>query len=134
MRARETERTEKLKRKQREGESVGGPGEPAENVVPQLEKILREELKLPIHLTLTQAERDVIVVGGKYESKPLANRKENQVDLFAVKPSVDGAGGGSGTFDEFLVAVGTYLGRRLANDVATPPHGRIVWYYHNSHL
>ena len=75
----------------------------------------------------------MIVVGGKYESKPRANRKANEVDLFAVKPNDDeGAGGGTGTFDEFLVNAGSYIGRRIVSDVTEKPKARITWYNHNS--
>jgi hypothetical protein len=116
-----------------EGEFVVRTGASAEKVVPRLEQILREELKLPIRLTLRRVEREVIVVGGKYESKPRANRKMNQVDLFATEPNEEGgAGGGSGTFDEFLIQVGSYISRRLVNDLANSPKGRITWFYHNS--
>ena len=57
------------------GEFVLRTGVSAEKVIPRLKQILREELQLPIQLTLVQVERDVLVVGGKYESKPRANRK-----------------------------------------------------------
>lgn len=114
------------------GEFVLRTGVPAEKVVPRLEQILREELQLPIQLALVEVEREVIVVGGKYESKPRANRRANTVDLFAVAPKDAPAGGGSGTFDEFLKETGGFIGRRLINNLAETPKSRIMWRYHNS--
>jgi hypothetical protein len=50
-----------------------------------------------------------------------------------VKPNEDGgAGGGSGTLDEFLAVTGSYIGRRLVNDLAERPKDTIKWYCHNS--
>ena len=122
-----------LRQQQIEGEFVVRTGAPVEKLVPRLQQILREELKLPIQLTLVQAEREVVVVGGKYESKPIANRMANEVDLFAVvRRAESDAGGGSGTFAEFLTATGGYIGRRLVSDLGETPKGRIAWYYHNS--
>jgi hypothetical protein len=116
-----------------DGEFVVRTGTPAEKLVPRLKQILRDELKIPIQLKLMQAEREVFVVGGKYESKPRENRKLNQVDLFAVSLNEDsGSGGGSGTFDEFLGATGRYIGRRVVNELPKSPAGRIAWFYHNS--
>jgi beta-lactamase regulating signal transducer with metallopeptidase domain len=129
----EAEVDEDWRLKQIPGEFVTRAGAPPERVSPRLEQILRQELKLPVRLTLREVERQVIVVGGKYESKPRANRQANQIDLFAVKLNEDeGAGGGAGTFDEFLAATGSYIGRRLVNELAETPKGRISWSFHNS--
>jgi len=118
-------------------ESIGGEfvmrtGVPREKIVPRLEAILREELKLSLRLTLIQAEREVIVVGGKYEWKPRGKRVENHIDLFATHLSEELAGGGSGTFDEFLVRTGSYISRRLVNELKETPKVRIRWRDHNS--
>jgi len=129
----DVEADEGLLRQHIDGEFVVRTGAPADKVIPRLEKILREELNSPIRLKLVQAEREVLVVGGKYESKPRENRGVNQVDLFAVSLNEDsGSGGGSGTFDEFLAATGTYIGRRLVNELPNSPSDRIGWHYHNS--
>jgi hypothetical protein len=128
----ETEIDEAWRLRQIPGEFVLRSGAPVEKVVPRLEQILREELNLPVRLTLRQVEREVIVVGGKYESKPRANRKMNEVDLFAIKPNENDGAGGSGSFDDFLVAIGTHIDRRLVSDLANSPKDRIRWYYHRS--
>jgi HEAT repeat protein len=129
----EIEVDENWRFKQVPGEFVTRAGAPPEKVLPRLEQILREELNLPVRLTLREVEREVIVVGGKYESKPRANREADQVDLFAVKPN-DGGGtpGGSGTFDEFLAETGAYIGRRLVKDLAETPKRTVRWYFHIS--
>jgi hypothetical protein len=116
-----------------EGEFVVRAGAPPERLVPRLEQILRGELDLPARLTLTRAERDVIVVGGRCEPKPRASGGPDAIDLFAVAPRDDAcAGGGSGTFDRFLESLGSYIGRQLVSEVADLPNGRVAWRYHNS--
>jgi hypothetical protein len=115
------------------GEFVVRTGAPIDKVITRLEQILKEELKIHIRLKFAQVEREVIVVRGKYESKPRVNRKLDQVDLFAVSLNEDsGSGGGWGTFDEFLGAIGSYIGRRLVSELPKSPAGKIRWYYHNS--
>lgn len=133
--AQEVEIDEDLRFKQIPGEFVVRTGAPVEKSVPRLEQMLREELHLPIRLTLKQLEREVIVVRGKYESKPRANRKVNQVDLFAIKPNEDGgSAGGRGTFDKFLEWVGTWIDRRFVNDLGNTPKGEMMWFFHPSRL
>jgi hypothetical protein len=90
----ETEIDEAWQLRQIPGEFVLRNGAPAEKVVPRLEQILREELNLSVRLRLRQVEREVIVVGGKYESKPRANRRMNEVELFAAEPNDKDAVGG----------------------------------------
>ena len=79
-----------------EGEFVARDGTPAEQLVPRLERILCEELKLRF-ASNSPNRSEVIVVAGKYESKPLPGRQPNMIDLFAVIRAGLEAGGGSGT-------------------------------------
>ncbi len=128
----EIEGDSELLRQRIEGEFVVRAGVPPEKLVPRFERILREELKLPIHLTLTQAERKVMICSGKYKSHPLPNRQANAIDLFAVKADDNsGAGGGNGTFDEFLAATGGFIGRRLVNGLTEMPRGPFRWDYYS---
>ncbi|HEV3435960.1 MAG TPA: hypothetical protein VG122_01300, partial [Gemmata sp.] len=52
-----------------------------EKVVVALEKILRKECELPVSLAFRDVERDVYVLSGKYESKPLTGRKKDEIAL-----------------------------------------------------
>jgi RNA polymerase sigma factor (sigma-70 family) len=133
IRNQEVEIDEELRSQVIEGEFVWRTSTLAEKTVPRFEQILREEMKLPIRLTLKEAEREVFIVSGKYQSKPLGNRQPDEVDLFAQnRDEADAKPGGNGTFDEFLVHVGSYINRRLVKEMAETPKGRIAWYLHNS--
>ena len=68
--------------------SVGGDfvmrkDAPLARLVPQLEKILRDECKLDVHLTLKEEEQPVFVVGGTFKLTPRAWRKADEIDLYA---------------------------------------------------
>jgi hypothetical protein len=128
----EVEAAADLRSRKISGEFVVRTGA-TEKAIPRLEQILRDDLHEPVRLTFRRVEREVIVVGGQYESRPRANRKKNQVDLYAVETNPDAsAGGGSGTFEEFLAEVGGYIGQRIVNEVPKSPTTRISWFYHNS--
>jgi uncharacterized protein (TIGR03067 family) len=129
----EIEVPQQLRYEHIEGEFVLRSGTTPEQFVPALQKILREELKSPIRLKLELVEREVIVANGKYKSTPLKDREADQVDLFAVDRNESAeAGGGSGAFDAFLQNVGSYIGKRIVNEVSETPKQRIAWYFHNS--
>jgi RNA polymerase sigma factor (sigma-70 family) len=104
---------------------------PAAKVVPRLEEILRKDCKLPIRLTLKEVERKVLVAQGKYRLRTLPGYNEDdgiQVYGKQLVPN-SGAGGGSGTFRDFLENVGAYIGRRMVGDAEeTPAH--LSWHYH----
>jgi hypothetical protein len=70
----DVEGDEEVRRQQIDGEFVVRAGAPADKVIPRLEQILRTELKVPIRLRLTQADREVVVVGGS------TNRSRARID------------------------------------------------------
>ncbi len=115
------------------GEFVFRAGTTPVKVIPQFERILNKDLNIPVRLSFKQLERVVTVASGKYESKPLTDRKVNQIDLFAVDRKDDASsGGGSGSFEKFPSATGSYIGRRIVSDLPKVPGDTITWYYHNS--
>jgi hypothetical protein len=76
-------------------------GADAEKVAAALEKILRKECDLPVSLAVQEVERDVYVLSGKYEAKPLADRKKNQIEVYGFQlTDRTTGGGGSGTLQE----------------------------------
>ncbi len=82
-----------------------------------LETILADELKMPIHFTSREIEREVIVAAGRYQFHPLGDLpNERFVHLGTGSfPSNEG-GGGSGSLREML----DWLGNR----VELPGHRR----------
>jgi hypothetical protein len=121
---------EGLLKEQITGDFIVREGTPADKVLPRLEEILRRECKLPVKLTLKDVERKVIVLRGTYRPMPLAGYDKDDVQLYGkdLVPN-SGAGGGSGTFREFLQAAGSFMGRRLVAEVEGAPK-KIGWRYH----
>jgi RNA polymerase sigma factor (sigma-70 family) len=115
--------------------SVGGDfvvraGASAKQVIPALEKVLREECRIAVKLTLREVDRKVIVVKGKYRAKPLKDRAANHFEIYGAALVEDGTGGGGGgDFPEFLNWVGMYLDRQLVNEAADTPKARLYWHY-----
>jgi hypothetical protein len=85
------------------GDFVVRAGADPAKVAIALEKILRKECELPISLAVQEVERDMFILSGKYEAKPLDGRKKNEIEVYA-KHLVDqkAGGGGTGTFDELV--------------------------------
>jgi RNA polymerase sigma factor (sigma-70 family) len=103
-----------------QGDFVVRDGADPAKIVARLEEILTREHKLPVTLTLTEADRTVYVLGGKYAFKPAAEgRPANHVDLYAdelrlPEPPTVGDGPRPGaTFAEFTDALGRFLDRRV---------------------
>jgi hypothetical protein len=85
------------------GDFVVRAGADPEKIAIALEKILRKECDLPVSLAVQEVERDMFILSGKYEAKPLDGRKKNEIEVYA-KHLVDQktGGGGTGTFDELV--------------------------------
>jgi RNA polymerase sigma factor (sigma-70 family) len=65
------------------GDWVVRAGADPEKLVAALEKVLRTECDLKVSLALKDAEREVYVLSGKYTSRPLPDRKENEIEVYA---------------------------------------------------
>ncbi len=127
----ETEGDAGLLRESITGDWVVRQGTPTAEVVARLEEILRKDCKLPIRLTLKQVERKVLVAQGKYRLRTLPGYNEDdgiQVYGKELVPN-SGAGGGSGTFREFLENVGARIGRRIVSEAEGVP-AHLGWRYH----
>jgi hypothetical protein len=71
-----------------------------------LEKILQAECGLTVAVAVKEAERDVYVLSGKYTAKPLPERKENAVEVYARElTDRTTGGGGRGTLEELAASV-----------------------------
>jgi hypothetical protein len=117
------------------GEFIARAGADPLKAIPKLEDILRKELNFEVWLVFKDVERDVVVVSGKYNSKPRDGRKDHDVDLFAVEPKENGVLGTRGTFNDFINAIADYIQMRLVNEVKEAPDAKIRWYDHrDGHL
>jgi len=102
---------------------------PREKVLPRLEEILRKECGLPIRLVLREVERQVFVARGRFKLEPIAGYdKKIQIYGKQLVPN-SGAGGGTGTFDQFLQHTGSWVGCRVVSEADGLPK-EIGWGNH----
>ncbi len=113
------------------GDWICRDGADVERKVHALEVTIQRVLRLRITLTFRQVERDVVVARGTYHHTPLEGRAANAIEIYGkqVVPGGGGAGGGTGTFSEFLKWVGEWIGRPVVSEVEAPPKGSITWCY-----
>jgi RNA polymerase sigma factor (sigma-70 family) len=87
------------------GDWVVQAGADPEKLAAALEKILRKECGLKVSLAIKDAEREVYVLAGKYAFKPLPERKENEIEIYAVELSENNHGLGNANPQELAAAI-----------------------------
>ncbi len=134
------------------GDFVTRKDAPLSKLVPQLERILRDECKLDIRLTLKTEEQPVFVVSGAFKPNPPAWRPKGELDVYAteeglykdhgrreVRPNGDvirvdseivASIGYHGTPTAFVRFVGSRLGTRMVWDTPLPSLPIISWINH----
>jgi uncharacterized protein (TIGR03067 family) len=112
------------------GDFVVRAGAEPEKVAAQLEALLRKELDLPVKFTFKDAEEEVFVLSGKYAAKPLADRKADQIEVYA-KELTDRTtgGGGTGTLAEMAAATERHVGKRIVLDKVEGEPAKVSWHY-----
>jgi len=98
------------------GDFVFRQDAPVEKLVPALERILREECKLPIKLTFREVERQIVVARGTLKVVPLAGQKKNHVEVFGKEIGKGEAWSSRRDLHGFLLELGDFLGRRFVNE------------------
>lgn len=85
-------------------------------------------------MQLRTVERDVVVARGVYRPSPIAGRAKDEVEIYGKKivPAGGGAGGGSGTYSEFLKWVGEWIERPIVSEVRPSPPNRLSWFYNST--
>jgi hypothetical protein len=109
-----------------DGDFVFRTGTPPEKWVPVLEKTLRTDCALPLRFKWAEAEREVVVLSGEYKSKPREGQRLNSV-VVAADPAGALEGGSIGTYDEFLMFLSKFTGKRIMSDVKRPPAVQFNW-------
>jgi hypothetical protein len=112
------------------GDFVVRAGADPEKVAAALEKMLRKG-DLPASLRVQEVERDVYVLSGKYEAKPLADRKKNQIEVYGFELMTDRTtgGGGSGTLQAMADNVEGFIEGRVAIGEVTGAPKEVEWHY-----
>jgi RNA polymerase sigma factor (sigma-70 family) len=128
------------------GDFVTRKDAPLAKLAPQLEKILREECKLDVRLTVREEEQSVYVVGGTFKLAPRDWRKKDEIDLYADesvlgkhfnrtntdKPTTDGVTSGWQICTPRTLArhVGEFVNVRVVWDQELPTSPRFNVYRH----
>ena len=103
-----------------------------EQRVRELEQILWKEPGHRVQLNLQQEARDVFVAAGDFALKPLQGRKD-RVTVYGQTPpeaaDPNFGGGGSGSLDEFLKALGTHINQRIVKGDGKPPTREFSWHF-----
>jgi hypothetical protein len=92
--------------------------------------ILREDLRLRVKVEHREVEREVIVVQGRFEARPLlagAEGKRLHVFLESAPPQESFGGDWSGNLRELLDRVGDQVGRRFIDESQAPGELKIEW-------
>jgi hypothetical protein len=100
------------------------------DIAKQLEAILKKECNLEATLRFREVEREVYVLSGKYEAKPLEGRKKTAIEIFG-KSLIDRGigGGGTGTFAELLANVERHVNAQVEAGKIEGMPGRLSWHY-----
>jgi hypothetical protein len=131
------------------GDFVTRKDAPLEKLVPQLEKILREECKLDVRLTLKEEEQPVFVVGGTFKPNPPEWRPKKELDVYATEEGLNkeydnfdshrtetpnfktvDSGLYVGSPIDLVRAVGVRVRTRMVWDAPLPTGPRVSWYRH----
>ncbi|MBI3864801.1 MAG: M48 family metalloprotease [Planctomycetia bacterium] len=133
-----------LRNKTLPGDWILRAGAAEEQLVKQLESILRTEFSLPVRLGFRNVERQVYVASGDYKHQPSPGRPEkatliltdetittDPVDIYGKQlvPG-SGAGGGTGEFPEFLEWLGRWIETPIVSEVKTLPASQLSWSLH----
>jgi hypothetical protein len=94
-----------------------------------LEGILRDELHQPVRFERREVERDVIVVSGRYQYRPLPGTPDKPWIYLCVEdvPDPHMGGGGSGTLAKMWTWLGNRTGRRIVDESQSPADLEVHW-------
>lgn len=123
----EIEGDEELLKAPIRGDWILREGASDEQILAGMEKILRDELQVPVKISVVELDREVLVAIGNFRFTPIGDSKRIQVYSKAVVEK--GHGGGGGDLDEFLRGVGKFVDRRIVSEVEIPPKDRLSWRY-----
>jgi RNA polymerase sigma factor (sigma-70 family) len=113
------------------GDFVTRKNAPLVKLAPQLEKILRDECRLDVRLTVKEEEQAAYVVGGTFKLAPRAWRKRDEIDLYAdegvVRKDFDRTNSGEVTKDGVESGWQVVTPATLARHVGRFVNVRLVW-------
>jgi hypothetical protein len=112
------------------GDFVFDPAAPLADRVAALDRILRDECKLPVRVRLETVVRPVLVAEGRYYPKPRPGREAGHIDVFGHKPPGGRPIEYSGDMAEFLADLSGWMGMRVVDAVEGPRPAKLRWSQH----
>jgi RNA polymerase sigma factor (sigma-70 family) len=115
------------------GDWIYRGGTAQSDLLAALGTILREELGLRVKIERREIEREVIVVRGRYQARPLLAGDEGKVLHIFVEPAPPQSsfgGDSSGNLRKLLDRLGDQFGRRFNDESQTPGELKIEWRDH----
>jgi hypothetical protein len=95
---------------------------------------VKRQLGRSIRCERRRVTRDVVVVSGRYTSRPVS-KESPEVHLSADNRGLDSEiGGGEGTLDELLSSMSSMTGLRFVNDASEFAGAKLRWVQHASSL
>ncbi len=108
---------------------VRADADPAK-VAAALEKILRKDCDLAVSLAVAEVERDVYTLSGKYEAKPLADRKKNLIEIYGFElADRKTGGGGSGSLQKMADHIEGFCESRFAIGEIEGAPKQVEWHF-----
>ena len=125
------------------GDWIVRKGASREQLVKELNTILRMELKLPIQLELREDVRPVYVVSGSYKFTPYPDEDAKQpaakksgtgaakiVEVFGSEMFANHRGINAGTYADFIDELSEWTNTPIVSEVRQPPTKYLAWRYH----
>lgn len=117
-----------------QGDFIVRKGSTSEDVIQDVERMINDELHVPVHFEYRDVEREVFVLQGEFKAAPVGRVWRKNPDLAAyviygkVRPTpANELFLAAGQFEIFLKAVGTRVGQPVIADAVELPEGMIGW-------
>ncbi len=107
------------------GDWILRDGVPDEQLVVAMGEILREQLKMPVKISVQELDREVLLAEGDFRFAPIGHSKG--IEIYAQAIVKEGNGGGSGDLDGFLRTVSRFIHQRVISNVQHPPENKLHW-------
>jgi len=108
---------------------VRADADPAK-VAAALEQILRNECGLKVSLAVQEVERDVYVLSGQYEAKPLPDRRKDLIEIYGFElTDRKTGGGGSGNLQELADHIEGFIEGRVAVGEVQGAPKKVEWHF-----
>lgn len=99
-----------------------------ESLLVSLEDICHKELQLPVKISFQMVSKNVWVVRGSYQFKPVS-KQEDRIEIYEKQVGYTRGDRGGGDFNAFLKWLEKYyIHQWIINEVENPPQEKLQWH------